>query len=471
MSNRVTTIFIFLFLAFAVYAQEQKRVAILNTTGDGELTYLSVRLREIAVKVLPGDKYSIMTAESIIDKLGSKENANKICREAQCLAEIGRKVSAAYVGQARVGDFDGNLTISMELYNAASGTLVDSFTGEARDLSGLLKVINEKAPEMFRKVPGVSSGSKTASVAPVVAGGISGVQSTGGDYEFEGGKSFLASVATEPAGAVVSFNGVPDSRCTKTPCKLELAEGNVRIVAALEQYERADTTVFIKQNNQSISIKLKSNFGVLEIKPAFLDGIGRDESWDISINGKATYDLDNKLSPGKYKVELYHRCYEALSFDAGINKGSREFFDMSAHIKLKKGGLVLNAEKNGEPVSETVFVNGKNVGETPFSGSVPVCAKVEIGSSRETVNVTLKANEKVNYTHRSTYVADNATNYGKNGSCNTETEKAKKLYDRCTKMGRGASGYQQCAADYKAQKAKVEQACRASVSRESKKRP
>jgi uncharacterized protein (TIGR02145 family) len=45
-------------------------------------------------------------------------------------------------------------------------------------------------------------------------------------------------------------------------------------------------------------------------------------------------------------------------------------------------------------------VNGKQAGETPFSGSVPLCAKVEIGSGREAVDAKLKYNEKIKHTHR-----------------------------------------------------------------------
>jgi hypothetical protein len=356
-----------------------------------------VRLREIAVKVLPKDKYSIMTAESIIDKLGSKENARKICREAQCLAEIGRKVSAAYVGQARVGSFGGNFTISMELYNAGSGTLVDSFTGEAKDLSGLLKVINEKAPQMFRKMPGVSS-------SRVIEEGI-GSLSTGEGYELDEGKRYLVNLSTEPPGAVLNFDGEPIASCKETPCKAELREGSVRIIAALEQYEKTDTTVSIKRNNQNIAITMKPNFGVLDIKPAYLDGIGKGDGWSLSINNK-NYTLGEvNLSPDKYKVKLSHDCYENIDFNAGINKGKREVFDMSGKITLKKGGLILSAERDGEPVGEPVFVNGKQVGETPFSGSVPICARVEIGDSRELVDVTLKYKEKVKHTH-SFYVSN-----------------------------------------------------------------
>jgi hypothetical protein len=168
----------------------------------------------------------------------------------------------------------------------------------------------------------------------------------------------------------------------------------------LEQYETADTAVSIKQNNQNINIKLKPNFGVLEIKPAYLDGIGKDKEWSLAINGKPYSLGEVRLSQNKYAVKLNHECYENIGFEAGINKGKREVFDMAGNITLKKGGLDLRAEQNGEPVSEPVFVNGKQAGETPFSGSVPICTKVEIGKGRERVDVVLRYNEKVKHTHK-----------------------------------------------------------------------
>jgi len=355
--------FILLFLTLVAHAQEQKRVAILNTEGDGDLTYLTGRLREIAVKVLPKDNYSIMTAESIIDRLGSIKEARKICREAQCLAVIGRKVNAAYIGQARVGNFGGNFTISMELYNSASGTLVDSFTGNAKDVFSLLAIIDEKAPLMFGKMPGIR---KTL---------------------------YLVSLNTEPSGVILSFNGDSQPDCT-TPCKVELPAGSVRITGDLEEHERADTVISIKQNNQSINIRMKSDFGILEVKPAYSEGIGKDEQWSLTLNGQSFYSLENKLPADKYKGELSHRCYEDISFNIGVSKGKRQVFDMAKQVKLKKGGLVLKSEKSGEPV----FVNGKQVGKTPFSSSVPLCAVVEIGKGRERVDVVLEYNGRVEHT-------------------------------------------------------------------------
>jgi len=358
--------FILLFFAIAAYGQQQERVAIIQTLdnndsiGFNDLSYLTDRLRETAVNVLPESHYLIMTTESIVAFLGSQERAAKVCREASCLAELGRKVSADYVAQARIGRFNKNLTIKTELYSVKKGNLINSFTGESKNLSGLLAIINEKAPILFKKLDK---------------------------------RLYSVKLSTEPSGANLSFDGDSQSSCT-TPCKVELPAGNVRITGDLEEYETTDTTISIKQNNQSILIRMKPNFGFLEVKPAYSGDIGKDEQWNLTLNGQSFYSLENKLPADKYKGELSHRCYEDISFNIGVGKGKRQVFDMAKQVKLKKGGLVLKAEKSGEPV----FVNGKQVGKTPFSGSVPLCAVVEIGKSKEKVDVELEHNGRVEYT-------------------------------------------------------------------------
>jgi len=394
-------ILILLLLAIAAYGQ-QERIAIIQTLDDrdsigfSELSYLTDRLRETAVNILPKQRYGIMTTESIVAFLGSQERAMKTCKEASCLAELGRKVNADYVAQARIGRFGDNLTIKTELYDSRKGNLMGSFTGSSKDIYGLLALIDEKAADaLFRKMPGVSGGSN----APFVAGGISGLEKTA-DYELGGGKRYLVNLSTEPQGAVLSFDGVPSPGCPKTPCKIELGGGGVRIIAALEQHEVVDTTVSISSNNQSIVIRLKSNFGFLDIKPAYIDGIGEYEDWKLSINDKVYDSFENRFSPGNYNVKLSHKCYELVSFMAGINKGSREVFDMAGNIKLKKGGLDLSVERDGEPVVEPVFVNGNRMGDTPFSDAIPLCSYIEVGEGRETVNVALKHNEKVRYVYK-----------------------------------------------------------------------
>jgi len=133
-------------------------VAIINTLDDLDsisitnLTYLTDRLRETAVNVLPSERFGVMTTESIVAFLGSMENTVRVCKESSCLAELGRQVSADYVSQGRIGRFDDNLTIKVELYSVKSGNLMGSFTGSSKNISGLLAVIDEKAADLFKRM-------------------------------------------------------------------------------------------------------------------------------------------------------------------------------------------------------------------------------------------------------------------------------------------------------------------------------
>jgi len=136
----------------------QERVAIINTLDDydsisvANLTYLTDKLRETAVNVLPSERFGIMTTESIVAFLGSLENTIRVCKESSCLAELGRQVSADYVAQGRIGRFNNDLTIKVELYSVVSGNLMGSFAGRSKDVAGLLDLIEEKSADLFKKM-------------------------------------------------------------------------------------------------------------------------------------------------------------------------------------------------------------------------------------------------------------------------------------------------------------------------------
>ena len=389
-------LFLVFFLAFNAYGQ-QKLIAIINTVDDDEppikdsdLNHLTDRLRAIANKTLPQRNYAVMTQQSILSLFATPGDMMSKCNELEgCLVKIGREIAADYICQGRIGRFDGNLTIKVELYESISGNLVSSFAEGSKNISGLLSILDEKAPDMFRRMLGVFG-------SPSIVRGISDLERAV-DYLLDFEKHYLVNLTTDPAGASLSFNGLPSSSCAQSPCKVELPDGKVRIIAALEQYEIADTTVSLVRNNQSVSIKLKPNFGVLEIKPAYSDGLGRNEQWNLTINDKTVSSMENRLLPNKYKVKLSHRCYEDINFEVGINKGSREVFNMDKRINLKLGGVVLSTERDGEPSSEPVFVNGKHVGETPFSGSVALCADVKLGQEKVSANIRLRHNETVRH--------------------------------------------------------------------------
>jgi len=392
-----------LLICALAFAQEiLTSVAVLPSDGTAltqdEFEVLTENVREAALKVLPASEFIVLDRDVIIKRLGGRENYVKECEES-CIVDLGKKAAVDYVARADVRKVSGKLHLSVNLYKVSTGGAISVLNNDGeKSVDKLLAVVKEKVPtEVFGKIPGSLIRSKNSS--PIVAGGIRDLERRGG-FELDGKRRYLVNLSSDPAGAVLSFNGLPIAKCTKTPCNVELPEGNVRIIANLEQYEIADTIVYINQNKQSVKIELEPNFGVLEIKPAYYDGIGKNKNWNLTINGRTYSSLKPRLSPGEYNVSLSHECYEDKNLTVGINKGGYEIYDMSNKIELKKGGLDLSAELDEKPVSEPVYVNGKQVGETPFNDAVPVCADIGIGSDKDKVDVKLVYNQTVSHKHQ-----------------------------------------------------------------------
>lgn len=151
-------------------------VAVLETGVDGDAKnlvslndrqFLTNVLREEAVKQLPAvQNYTIMTRENIMQMLPPGK-AIEDC-EGSCLVETGKNIAADYVCQARVGSFDGDLTLSAELYETAGNKLIASFNGSGASLKALLALVRENSASFFGVVKNM-----THSVSEPVAAEIS----------------------------------------------------------------------------------------------------------------------------------------------------------------------------------------------------------------------------------------------------------------------------------------------------------
>ncbi|MCL2260655.1 MAG: hypothetical protein FWC15_04780 [Fibromonadales bacterium] len=246
-------LFTILLLTFAAYAQ-QKQIAILNTVDDeepsikiSELNHLTDRLREIAAKNLPQKNYAVMTSQSILSLFPSPEEAIRICDELDgCLVKIGRAITADYIAQGRIGRFGKNYTIKVELYDSEKGILVSSFTGNAKDIYGLLAVLDEKTPDLFKRMLPVSA------QVPVLQ-----LPAASGNY--------IAQIVTEPAGASVLLNGMPYQGCQETPCVISLYENRFRLSVALDDHYTVDTSFVIALPNQLVTVKLKQKMHVVNV--------------------------------------------------------------------------------------------------------------------------------------------------------------------------------------------------------------
>jgi len=196
-----------LFLAALVHAVNT--VAVLEIVPNGEMDlklseyrHLTDELRTRAREALPSG-YTILTRDNIMSLLPPDSE------EAQCLAEscavdIGRAIGAEYVTQGFVGEFDGMLTLTVELYESISGNLLGSFVTESKSLTGLLNTIRGKAPGLFARIP---KAGKKLDVDDKFAEQPKKIDPQVGSVEKKINTSFWVALALDVVGAGLLFYG------------------------------------------------------------------------------------------------------------------------------------------------------------------------------------------------------------------------------------------------------------------------
>ena len=390
---------LFLLLVACVVQSPAKYVAVLETNASGsareqvsqsDRMYLTNVLREEAVKVLPAEQnYTIMTRENINAMLPPGKSIEEC--EGSCLAETGKNISADYVCQAVIGSFAGQLTLSAELYETAGNKLVASFNGRGNDMGELLELIKAKAPDFFRKVKGGSDSF-------FGAGGIGGFGQAEA-FSYAARKKYIVEISSKPTGATPTVDGKAIPKCLKTPCKVQLDEGEHRIVMTRERYDDAEKLVTVEANYQKIEMTLSPNYGWLILNPTVFSGVGARENITAIVDGKNVQTGKLELDPGLHEVKVLHPCADPVSFKVAIQKGKTETYGKPLVRGI--GGLELGAEYEGEPKVVAVRIDGKDAGSTPFAGEVPLCSKVELVGEdwSESVNVRLKWHQVVKVVH------------------------------------------------------------------------
>ncbi len=148
---------IFLFALFWVANCFAAHVAVLETIRTDEVLdsrechFLTDKLRQMAVRSLPSrDGWTIMTRENINEMLPPGKSVEDC--EGSCLVETGKNISADYIAQGWVSHFGSLVTMTVELYETASGKLMSSFAVQSENAEGLLKEVEKHAESLFQTV-------------------------------------------------------------------------------------------------------------------------------------------------------------------------------------------------------------------------------------------------------------------------------------------------------------------------------
>jgi len=119
-------------LLTAMPALAVKYVAVVETELDAqsgasanlnkaEVRQITAELRNVAVKNLPRDKYSIMTSETVYAQGSARLEE---CAEENCVIVLGSKIGADYIVRGIISRLGTSLTLSVEMYETEDGNLV-----------------------------------------------------------------------------------------------------------------------------------------------------------------------------------------------------------------------------------------------------------------------------------------------------------------------------------------------------------
>jgi len=107
--------------------------------------FLTDELRKQATMAL-AKTYTVLTREKIVAL-----SAN-IPDGVTTVVDIGRAMKSDYITNSSLSYLGGLLVFTVELYSCESGLLVADFVKMASDLKGLLEIIHENAPALFKKI-------------------------------------------------------------------------------------------------------------------------------------------------------------------------------------------------------------------------------------------------------------------------------------------------------------------------------
>lgn len=189
-------------------------VAVLETTRDDvnlldhkECQFLTDKLRQMAIMELPTTSgYTIMTRENINTMLPPGKSVEEC--EGSCLVETGKNISADYVAQGRVSHFGSMVTLTVELYETASGKLMSSFAVQSENAAGLLKEIEERSAPLFSAI---KEAEKPKSHASQESQAVDEAQAQSQMEETSANESESESVAEQPVvplKSMLAFNAM-----------------------------------------------------------------------------------------------------------------------------------------------------------------------------------------------------------------------------------------------------------------------
>ncbi|MEN9797168.1 MAG: hypothetical protein RL653_864 [Pseudomonadota bacterium] len=357
-------------------ALDGKKIAVLEFSLDSGTQLrapgvLSDDCRGAVADVTRAEGAIVITRENMLEVL--KATGGK-CQEGECEVETARNLGVDLFVTGNVTALDGQLVLSLKVYETRKGQLLGQKRVIAAKELALLELIRPTTEELLRTAFGLGNARPAATKAqPTVQLGSFG--DSGKDVVVQEGEEVVVKFESEPAGATVSVDG--ELLCQSTPCSKRIASGRHEVLFQKERYS-ASRLNGIATKGAVVRGTLAPRFGWLTIET---DVPGLSVSVDGADIGKTPISA-REVDEGTVEVAVSDGCYVRTGERIAIKPGERRTLRLVAKPKL--AGLKVNAvDEKGNDLETTVRVDGKEVGEAGATLKVPVCSRevaVHVGS-------------------------------------------------------------------------------------------
>ncbi|MBI2373338.1 MAG: SUMF1/EgtB/PvdO family nonheme iron enzyme [Deltaproteobacteria bacterium] len=227
----------------------------------------------------------------------------------------------------------------------------------------------------------------------------------------EGSSLVVVRFESRPDGAAVMLDG--KATCTATPCSRALVPGGHTVAMMAERYVRREESVSLDARRPDLRWELEPDFGTLSVTTeppglhVLLDG------QDAGVTPLA----GREVSSGPHEVRVSDKCFFADGKRLSVERGKRH--DVTLELKPRPAGLRVTAkDSSGEDVRAEVKVDGKVVGVTPGTFTVPVCGQVVMVEHKEkgAFEQALALTEKQTHELRATLSRDAPKGSGASGA-------------------------------------------------------
>jgi len=299
--------------------------------------------------------------------------------------KVGKQLAANSLLRAKMMKAGAGRRLVVQLYNAETGCLSASagvYWNEERPELPIAEAVAELVNSL--RVPIERPRQRTA--PREIAEREIGEEAE--EWDVGPASGVVVAFESEPPGAVVMLDG--KLLCQQTPCSKLLAPGRHALELQKENYLPVKEQVRLSKETKTVRRTLTPDFGWLTVNST-------PTGLPVTLDGKplgTTPVKKRRVGSGPHRVLVTALAYYHKGKEVVIGRGEHEEIDVAP--SPRQGALeVFAQDQRGNDLVAAVTVDGRKVGETPYTGKLLIGDhEVQVVQGRGSWERTVTVREK-----------------------------------------------------------------------------